>query len=144
MAAVAAVAAVGGCGSDDSSTPRDERAVFLVYEKTGGVAGVDQELRCHRDGQCELIDSVTPGTEPQAFLSADELGRLRETFEDAGFEGLDSSYPAPQPGSDYFSYRIAYEGKTVTTETTGVPPELEPVIAELDRLVTRVRTGTPL
>ena len=61
-------------------------------------------------------------------------------MEKAQFTTLNASYPAPSPGADYFRYEITYRGHTVTTEDSGVPDTLVPVIAELNEIVSAHRS----
>jgi hypothetical protein len=74
-------------------------------------------------------------------LDRDARGNLDAIFRQAGFTSLADTYPAPVPGADYFSYEISYRGKTIRTETTGVPDALSPVIVVLDDLVSRCGRG---
>jgi hypothetical protein len=130
---------VSGCSSpppaDGDTPPAPE--ILVEYRRTGGIAGFDDHLVVFENGQAIYTRRETPGSTPAGifYLSDEEMTELRKLLEEADFSGLASEYPAPVPGADYFTYSITYEGKTVTTETTGVPPALSPVIGELDYLL---------
>jgi hypothetical protein len=109
--------------------------ILVEYNRSGGIAGFDDRMVVFEKG--DVVYSRRPPDKPGAFnLSPDELAELGEILERADFPSLAPDYPAATPGADYFSYEITYKGRTVTTETGGVPPELVPVIMRLDSLLT--------
>jgi hypothetical protein len=111
--------------------------ILVDYQRTGGIAGFDDHLVVFENGQAIYTRRNTPGSPPSGifYLSDKELAELQRLLEEADFPGLAPHYPAQDPGADYFTYSITYKGKTVTTETTGVPPALAPVIGQLDYLL---------
>jgi hypothetical protein len=128
-----------GCSSpppaDGDNPPAPD--ILVEYQRTGGIAGFDDHLVVFENGQAIYTRRETPGSTPAGifYLSDKELAELQRLLEEADFPGLAPHYPAPVPGADYFTYSITYKGKTVTTETTGVPPALAPVIGQLDYLL---------
>ncbi len=104
----------------------------IEFSRTGGFAGFDDHIAIYEDGS-----AVVTRKETTARMSLPEgtLQQLYALFDQASFEELGDSYPAPTPGCDYFSYVIVFNGKTVTTEDTGVPSALEPVFAILGRII---------
>ena len=128
-----------GCTSpppaDGDNPPAPE--ILVEYQRTGGIAGFDDHLVVFENGQAIYTRRETPGSSPAGifYLSDKEMAELQRVLEEADFPGLAPGYPAPVPGADYFTYSITYKGKTVTTETTGVPPALAPVIGQLDYLL---------
>ena len=72
-----------------------------------------------------------------------ELDRLGEIFEEARFSGLAGNYTSRRGGYDLLSYTITYQGKTVHTEDMAIPPELEPVIEEMNTILTRGTSSAP-
>lgn len=128
-----------GCSSpppDDGGTP-PAPDILVEYRRTGGIAGFDDHLVVFENSQAIYTRREIPGSTPAGifYLSEKEMAELRRLLEEADFPALAPEYPAPVPGADYFTYSITYKGKTVTTETTGVPPALAPVIGELDYLL---------
>ena len=136
IAAVLALAALGGCGDgeEEPGAGREGAGPLVRYGRSGGIAGVNEQLIVQPDGRATLTAGVD--SNPVEFrLSEAELNSLRGSFDEAGFAELYPDYRASTPGADFFQYEIAYGGHTVLTETEAGPPELEPVIAALDRIV---------
>jgi hypothetical protein len=129
---VLSAALTGGCMNAPSSP------VVISYSRTGGIAGFDDHLVVCRNGTVLVTRNSGQST---CTLDREALEDLDTIFRQAGFSTLADTYPAPVPGADYFSYGISYHGKTVRTETTGVPEALSPVIAALDELVGRCGRG---
>ncbi len=104
----------------------------IEFSRTGGFGGFDDHIAIYEDGS-----AVVTRKETTARMSLPEgtLQQLYTLFDQASFEELGDSYPAPTQGNDYFSYVIIYHGKTVTTEDTGVPPALEPIFAILGQII---------
>ena len=118
----------------DNPPPPD---ILVEYKRTGGIAGFDDHLVVFENGQAIYTRKEIPGSTSAGifYLSEKEMAELQKLLEEADFPDLAPHYPAPAPGADYFTYSITYKGKTVTTETTGVPPALAPVIGQLDYLL---------
>ena len=114
------------------STPENPPSILVDYVRTGGIAGVSDHLVIFENGQG--IYSTWNGS-GEFELSSSQVDQLRDVFSIAGFESLNGTYPAPNPGADYFTYRITYENQTVITQTTGVPDQLMPVIGYLDQII---------
>jgi hypothetical protein len=125
---------VAGCMNEPRapSTPENPPSILVDYVRTGGIAGVSDHLVIFENGQG--IYSTWNGS-GEFELSPSQVDQLRDVFSIAGFDSLNGTYPAPTPGADYFTYRITYENQTVITQTTGVPDQLMPVIAYLDRII---------
>ena len=49
---------------------------------------------------------------------------------------LEGNYSARHGSVDLIKYTISYHGKTVTAEDTAIPPSLQSVIDELNRVLT--------
>lgn len=129
---VLSAAFIGGC-INVSSSP-----VIISYHRTGGIAGFDDHLVAYANGT--MLVTRNSG-QTSCTLDREAQEELDEIFRNAGFKALAETYPAPVPGADYFSYEITYHGKTVRTETTGVPDVLSPVIMALDNLVSGCGRG---
>ena len=128
-----------GCSSRPPADGGNHSAPDIVveYRRSGGIAGFDDHLVVFENGQAIYTRREAPGETPAGifYLSDKDMAELRRLLEGADFPGLAPEYPAPAPGADYFTYTITYKGKTVTTETTGVPTALSPVIGQLDYLL---------
>lgn len=123
-----------GCSTDSPGpgNPPGAPQVLVQYTRTGGIAGFDDRLVIFDNGQAVYSRRNLTG---EFLLPAGELGELRRLLDDAGFPSLESTYPAPSPGADYFSYTITYGNRTVCTETGGVPDVLVAVIGRLDAIL---------
>jgi len=136
-----ALAVFSGCTDDSGSAgPVTEAPALLVdYSRTGGIAGFSDRLVIYSDG--EAVYQTRQGS--GAFkLGAEEMERLHGLLRDAEAAGLNGTYPAPSPGADYFSYMLVFGNQTITTETTGVPEDLVPLLTFLDETLAANR-GNP-
>jgi hypothetical protein len=111
--------------------PVNPPAVMVDYTRTGGIAGVSDHIVVFENG--DVIYSTNDHT-GGFTLDAEKLHELELAFTNAHFTGLNSSYPAPAAGADYFYYQVTYRGHTINTETTGVPDTLTDIISRMDSL----------
>jgi hypothetical protein len=125
-------ALIGGCMNIPSSP------VVISYSRIGGIAGFDDHLVVYGNGTILVTRNTGQST---CTLDAEAREGLDAIFRQADYLTLADTYPARIPGADYFSYEISYHGKTVRTETTGIPDALYPVIAALDEQVSRCGRG---
>jgi len=134
FAALAVLVFLAGCVTDPREPGDSPSAPKLVveYTRTGGIAAFDDRLVIFENGQAVYSRGNKTGvfTIPPAQIS-----ELQTLLLHANFSSLAPSYPAPAPGADYFYYTITYQGKTITTETGGVPDTLLAVIGRLDALL---------
>ena len=123
-----------GCSSppDRSGEKPPPPEILVDYQRTGGIAGLNDHMVVFDTGDVVYVRNTGSGTFTLAKSSLDELGGVLER---ANIIYLAPDYPAEQPGADYFYYSITYDGKTVTAQTGGEPPELVPVIMCLDSLL---------
>jgi hypothetical protein len=125
---------VCGCvGIPGTSSP-----LLVSYQRTGGIAGFSDHLSIYENGSVAVTRNGGVG---HCVLDRGTIEGMKTMFIQADFPALADDYPAPSPGADYFRYAITYQGKIVTTETTGVPPALEPIITALDGMVARCGPG---
>jgi|PlaIllAssembly_1097288.scaffolds.fasta_scaffold376413_2 hypothetical protein len=125
---------LGGCVTKPPvpSDNHTDQNVVVDYTRTGGIAAFDDRLVIFENGQAVYSRRNRTG---EFTLPSDGLSELKRLLSDADFPSLASSYPAPSPGADYFSYTITHDGKTVTTETGGIPDPLVAVIGRLDSIL---------
>ncbi len=127
LAILALVSLTGGCAHFTGPV------VLIDYHRTGGIAGFNDHLVIYSNGNATVATKNTNTI--QFTMTPAQIRNLETLFEHAMFSSLNSDYPAPSTGADYFTYTITYHGKTVTTEDTGVPEQLAPVISALDEIV---------
>jgi hypothetical protein len=65
-------------------------------------------------------------------------------FESADFNSLVGNYTSRRTGADLMQYRITYFDKTLITEDSVVPDPLQPVITELNTIISTDSSSNPL
>lgn len=138
---IVVAAAMAGClGSRTSSAAGPiAPAVFLDYHRTGGIAGFDDRLIIFDNGAAIV---ATRTTSREFEVNKTEIARIRSLFDKAGFESLEGNYTSHHGGADFFRYSITYHNMTVLTEDTAIPPALEPIIPELNQIVSANQIST--
>jgi hypothetical protein len=125
-----------GAGCLGVKTPPVSRpaapAVFLDYYRTGGIAGFDDRLVLFDNGAAVV---ATKAGSREIVLNSSEMNKISDLFSAAQFLMLQNNYPAPRGGADLIQYSISYHGKTVTTEDSAVPPSLDPILDDMNRIV---------
>jgi len=130
---IAAVVLTGCIGVKTLPVPRPETpSLFVDYQRTGGIAGVNDRLVIFDNG-VTLVSSRT--TSRELLLTQSDLEQISAVFDTAQFPTLEGNYTSRRGGADFMQYSISYQGRTVNTEDTAIPPSLEPVIREMDRIL---------
>ena len=130
---IAAVVLTGCIGVKTLPVPRPETpSLFVDYQRTGGIAGVNDRLVIFDNG-VTLVSSRT--TSRELLLTQSDLEEISAVFDAAQFPMLEGNYTSRRGGADFMQYSISYQGRTVNTEDTAIPPSLEPVIREMDRIL---------
>jgi hypothetical protein len=134
---LAAAVLLSGCGSgydDMTAPPREPRVpgptdTLVVYERSGGVAGIRERLAVRPDGAARL-ETGGAKLEVQRFdLDPAELEGLRAAVDAVDFAQLEPRYGEEPPPPDTFATTVAAEGRTVAVLHEGDPS------AELRRLM---------
>jgi len=107
-------------------------ALFVDYQRTGGIAGVNDRLVIFDNG-ITLVSSRT--TSREILLNQSDLEQISTIFDAAQFSILEGNYTSRSGGADLMQYSIRYQGRIVNTEDTAVPSPLEPVIKEMNRIL---------
>jgi hypothetical protein len=134
---VVTLLAATGCGGGGNTTGglSDE----LRYVRSGGLAGVHDQLMISPDGRASL---VVRGHEKQDFrLSDEELDSLTAALDEANLDDLPSEATTAPAAPDTFSYSVSYQGKRIRTADPSVPSDLKPLLSELNRIVENHRPG---
>jgi hypothetical protein len=136
VCAVLLVVAIVLTGCLGMKTPPVSRSaaptLFVDYQRTGGIAGVNDRLVIFDNG-VTLVSTRTASGEIQ--LNKSDLENISAVFDVAQFPMLEGNYTSRRGGADFMQYSISYQGKTVNTEDTAVPAALEPVIKEMDSIL---------
>jgi len=132
---IIALVVVSGClGSKIPPVSRPYAPAVLVdYHRTGGLAGFDDRLVIFDNGVA-VISSRTVNQEIEINKTAIE--RIVTLFNQSQFPMLEGNYSARHGSVDVIKYTISYHNITVNTEDTAIPPSLQPVIDELNRILT--------
>jgi hypothetical protein len=107
-------------------------AVFIDFQRTGGVSGQEAHLLIFDNG-AGIVSSGSSNAE--IALNQTDLSRITGLFDYAQYSMLQANYPALHAGTDLVTYTVSYHGKTVTMQETAIPPSFEPVLDQLNRLV---------
>ncbi len=130
---------ISGCfnASEPTPTPPNQNSILISYQRTGGFAGLRDQLTIYANGRCEL---QRKGVEQEFTIQPSQLAHLKELIEEANFLDLKEEYLPSNMGADFFEYVISYqagEGRmhTVRTMTGAVPDALQPILNELNQLI---------
>ena len=147
---LALLLALAGCGGDDGNGegettsaertvpgPSDPEAPLITYTRSGGIAFTSVELDVRAGGEATLTVESGPGKpQKQDFtLESAELEELRELVASVDPEAVDVETDIAC--ADCFEYRLVFPRgeELVFADVPGPPPELEPILAELDEIV---------
>ena len=135
--AVLIITLVVASGCLGSKTPPVSRphapAVLVDYYRTGGLAGFNDRLVIFDNGVA-VVSSKTVNQEIE--INKTDVDRIITLFNQSQFPMLEGSYSARPGSTDLIKYTISYHGKTVNVEDSAIPPALQPVIDELNRILT--------
>ncbi len=128
---------VSGClGSRTPPVSRPQvPAVLVDYYRAGGIAGLQDRLVIFDNGVA-IVSSRTANEEIE--LNQTEITGIIQLFEQGHFSELEGSYSGRHGSADLIKYTITYNNKTVSAEDTAIPPSIQPVIDELNRIISTV------
>lgn len=101
--------------------PGRPAALLVAYERTGGLAGIREELRVSRGGQATLVHAR--GGRSTFRLTCARLRALRDRLVQARFATLAPVYAPADPIADGFIDTVSYAGRRVRVLTGARPPE---------------------
>jgi hypothetical protein len=118
----------------------DQNSILISYERSGGIAGLHDQLTVYFMGHCKLqrIDQASQEDTIQFTLCPSQLEHLKELMDDPDFLGCEG-VGLPPPGADLFEYRISYyDGehimRTKIAWDSAIPDCLLPIMHELDQI----------
>ena len=129
LLALPVLIALAGCGDEDGGTES-----LVIFERSGGFAGLTEELRIETNGRVEFSEEVAG--EPRrstVSLSPKRLDRLRDLLDSVPIDSL----PEPDPDSicaDCFSYALTYAGSSWVGNDLALTPEATRLITELNEI----------
>ena len=118
-----------GCGSERSNGADP----LVSYQRSGGIAGVNERLVIDADGEAQLaVGELDP--EQRFTIGEPELERLRSDLAAADFAAIDRD--SGLGCADCFEYEIDYAGERASfNEAAEVPDSVREVTAQLGRIV---------
>ena len=130
------IAAVMVSGCLGSRTPPVSRptvpSVLVDYYRSGGIAGIQDRLVIFDNGVA-VVSGRTGNHEIE--LNQTDVNQIILLFDQGHFQSLEGNYSGRKGSADLIRYTITYHGKTVSAEDTAIPPPLQPVIDELNRII---------
>jgi hypothetical protein len=110
-------------------------SVLVDYYRTGGFAGFEDRLFIFDNGVA-VVSSKTVNQEIE--VNKTDIDRIVTLFNQSQFPMLEGNYSARHGSVDLIKYTISYQSKTVNAEDSAIPSSLQPVIDELNRILTMV------
>ncbi len=115
-----------------------EKQVVIIYERSGGIAGMSQRWLIYSDGS--VVDAQGRGIQ----VDAQEIYALVTRITNAGFFSWAEAYMPEDPCCDRYTHvlTVTANGKTHRVEvldgTPGAPQELWIVLEDVQQLVQRI------
>lgn len=133
LAILLCCASAGCIGGRAPAASQEPAPVILVdYSRSGGEEGVDDRLVIFDNGAAIV---VTRNVSRSITLNATEIERISAVFDQAKFTELQENYPSHRGGKGLFQYSISFRGKTVTLEESSYPAGIDPILGELNQIV---------
>lgn len=126
-------ASTGCLGGKVPAASQVPAPVILVdYSRSGGSEETDDRLVIFDNGAAIV---VTKNVSRSITLNATELERISAVFEQAKFTELQENYPSHHGNRRLYQYSINYRGKIVTLEESSYPAAIDPILWELNQIV---------
>jgi hypothetical protein len=110
--------------------------VLIEYHRSGGFAGLNDQLTIMTDGKALLIRN---NQRYESVLDPERLQQLQQVLEDAHFSTLEPAYLPQRQGTDLISYEIRYAGQRLRTADAAVPDALQPVLDLLNETIAAIQ-----
>jgi len=108
-------------------------SVLVDFYRTGGITGLEDRLVIFDNGVA-IVSGRTGNYEIE--LNQTDIDRIILLFDQGRFLTLQGNYSGRHGSADLIRYTISYQNKTVSAEDTAVPASIQPVIDELNRIIT--------
>jgi hypothetical protein len=142
MTAVLGVAAPTAAGAELGCLPGRPAALLVAYTRTGGLAGIRDELRIYRGGQATLARAR--GRSSTLRLICARVRAVSDALRRARFGTLAPVYAPADPFADGFTETVAYAGRRPTVLPGARPPERLARVLGLLRNIVATRRLKPL
>jgi hypothetical protein len=111
------------------------QGVFVHYERSGGIAGFDDQLTIY-ENRTAVVRTRTGG---KTFtITPSEMADLVSLFESTGFESVNQDYLQMftiGQEADRFNYVIEFRGHKIHATELAIPEAIHPVIDALNEIV---------
>jgi len=136
MAAALTVSACGG-DADPATTRTDADGPLVVYERSGGIAGVAERVEVSSDGAVAVTAGAVDPQRADFQLSDEELQQLSSELGAADLDAVSTT--GPGACADCFIESVATGGHTTTIvgELEPPPESVATLLDHLRELVTR-------
>ena len=137
---LACLAVLGGGGKREAraaAAPAPPPGSFAIfYQRSGGFAPSTSTLivRPGRHAVAATGGSRAGENRVEFRIGKRRVLALERALRQAGFASLED--PGPSGCADCFEYEIRYRGHSLEVDESEMPPALEPVIGELEAIVT--------
>ncbi|GGJ86001.1 hypothetical protein GCM10010123_14520 [Pilimelia anulata] len=119
-------------GSPSAPLPTGER--LIEYQRTGGLAGVDDRFTVLDSGRYQLAVRNSPTRTGE--LKPEEVAELRRVIKTARL-GAHSQPSATGGVADGFHYTLTVGGRSLRVTDGSIPEDVEPVVSALTALVSQ-------
>lgn len=110
--------------------------IVAIWTRTGGIAGLHEEMTVHADGTL-ILDR---GGKTQTGQVAPEfLRQLKELVASAAWQNIEPSYGRQSP--DAFAYTVEAGGKSVQTYDGAQPPEPLAYVLQLLNMMSQMASA---
>jgi hypothetical protein len=110
------------------------QGVFVHYERSGGIAGYDDQLTIY-ENRTAVVKTRTGG---KTFtITPSEMSDLVSLFDSTGFDSVNQGDLPDTLGieADYFEYVIEFRGHKIEAPELAIPDSIHPVIDALNEIV---------
>lgn len=109
---------------------------WIVFHRSGGIAGFDETWSIFANGRVEHRGS---GVGRSVFLRDDQVRELSKVVRAANFEALADSYVPEESCCDRFFYEITVmlDGRSKTVNTLDAAPDEPPALTRLREQLSR-------
>ena len=106
---------------------------MLEYQRTGGIAGLDDRLVIKADGKKVIL--IRKDEHSEFELTSRQMSTLKQQLEESEFRSLKAIYKPETQGRDLFEYELTYRGHTVRASDGAIPEALRPILDSLNAIV---------
>jgi hypothetical protein len=115
--------------SSQATTPTQEAGTVIVWQRSGGFAGICQRLTINQDGSFELVDCIDEGLIADGTLSPAHWDQVSQILERYG--EIQYAIIPPEGTADMFSDEVSIRGTGSATPTQEEQAAISEQLAQL-------------